>query len=119
MNPKFPKEEANRALEERIEELVEEISGLIQSSQAGHQEELKEYAISLLRGEEGIGRAKAHPVEVAEAGPAFNPFGLAIPLFLIGGLLLFLFPPVGVLLLLTGMAMGGWGVLWTFFSRSK
>lgn len=119
MVPEDEKEEETQTPEEKIEGLTKEISQLISTTEAKGREELREYAISLLQGETETGSvAEAAPAAVGSTNP-FNPLGISLPLFLVGGLLLFLFPPVGVILLAAAVLMGTWGVLWSLFSRRK
>lgn len=119
MAPEREKEEETQALEEKIEGLIREISQLINTAEAKGREELREYAISLLQGEtEASSVVEVVPAAVEGANP-FNPLGISLPLFLVGGLLLFLFPPVGVILLAAAVLMGMWGVLWSLFSRRR
>ncbi len=117
--PEREKEEETQTLEEKIEGLSRAISQLINTSETKGREELREYAISLLQGETETGSVvEAVPVAVGSTNP-FNPLAISLPLFLTGGLLLFLFPPVGVILLFAAILMGTWGVLWSLFSRRK
>lgn len=119
MAPERKKEEETQVLEERIEGLTREISQLIGTAEAKGREELREYAISLLQGETETGPVvEAVPAAVGSTNP-FNPLGVSLPLFLIGGILLFLFPPVGVILLAAAVLMGMWAVLWSLLSHRK
>jgi hypothetical protein len=56
-------------------------------------------------------------VEGQPSGSAFNPFGIAIPLTLMGGVMLILFPPVGLMLFATATVMVFWGLASVLFSR--
>ncbi len=119
MEPEHEKEEETQTPEERIESLTKEISQLIGTTETQEREELREYAISLLQGETETGPVvEAAPAAVESTNP-FNPLAISLPLFMVGGLLIFLFPPVGVILLSAAVLMGMWGVLWSVFSRRK
>ena len=119
MAPEHEKEEETQALEGKIEGLTREISQLISTAEAKGREELREYAISLLQGEtETSPVVEAVPAAVGSTNP-FNPLGISLPLFLVGGILFFLFPPVGVILLAAAVLMGMWAVLWSLLSRRK
>ena len=122
MSSKFPEEEEGRGgkgCEEKIEGLTREISRLIGAADEEGRAELRDYAIGLLREETETTRfAEGTPLAVSD-GAAFNPLGLAIPLFLVGGVLLPVFPPVGGMLLATALVMAGWGTVWMVLSRSR
>jgi hypothetical protein len=119
VSSKLPQDDKGRGAEEEIEGLTREISELIRSADTRGRAELRDYAISLLQGE-------TETTELAERKPGggggsggvgFNPLALAIPFFLMGGFLLPVFPPVGVLLVLAALATAGWGVMWTLLFR--
>jgi hypothetical protein len=104
------KEEHSQELEEKIESLTKELSGLINAAGTRGREELRDYAVSLLQGETETTVVEEPPPVAAETPSApFNPLALSIPFFLIGAFLLLLFPPVGIFLLLFAvvMALGG------------
>lgn len=71
-------------------------------------------AVRLLRDEVILDE---HEVETRAPGSSFNPFGIAIPLSLVGGVMLILFPPVGLMLFGTAMAMMFWGLAAILFTR--
>ncbi len=109
------KEEHGRELEERIEDLTRELSGLINAAGAQGREELRDYAVSLLQGETEASVAEAASSREVSPSSPFNPLALSIPFFLIGAFLLLLFPPVGLFLLFFAVIMAVWGglsVLW-------
>lgn len=107
------KEEQSRELEEKIEGLTKELSGLINAAGTQGREELRDYAVSLLQGgTEAIVAEELPPVEESPPSAApFSPLALSIPFFLMGGFLLLLFPPVGISLLLFALVMAVWGGL--------
>lgn len=107
------KEEQSRELEEKIEGLTKELSGLINAAGTQGREELRDYAVSLLQGEtEAIVAEGSPPLEESSPSAApFSPLALSIPFFLMGGFLLLLFPPVGISLLLFALVMAVWGGL--------
>ena len=98
------------ALEERVEDLAVEIAALINGSAPEVRKDLRDLAVGLLR-------ERIEEVEVPRALPngasaaPFNPLGLGIPLLLVGVVLVFLFPPVGLLILLFAAAMLVWGLI--------
>lgn len=71
-------------------------------------------AVRLLRDEVLI---REHEVEAPSSSSAFNPFGIAIPLSLMGFLMLILFPPVGLMLFGTAAVMMFWGLAAILFAR--
>lgn len=114
------KEEHSQELEEKIEDLTKELSGLINAAGTKGRDELRDYAISLLQGETEETTLNISPQQVADTSPpSFNPLALSIPFFLIGFMLLLLFPPVGVFLLLIALMMGIWGALSALIGRHQ
>ena len=107
------KEEQSRELEEKIEGLTKELSGLINTAGTRGREELRDYAVSLLQGDTETLVAEEPPLvaESSSSAAPFNPLALSIPFFLMGGFLLLLFPPVGISLLLFALVMAVWGGL--------
>jgi hypothetical protein len=103
-----------RTLEEHVEGLTEEIARLINTAPAEVRKDLRDFAIGLLReGVEDAPRlAPARP-----AGTAFNPLGIAIPLLLVGAMVIFLFPPVGLVVFALAGVMLAWGVVASLLSR--
>ncbi|GIW39747.1 MAG: hypothetical protein KatS3mg076_0324 [Candidatus Binatia bacterium] len=93
------------------------IARLLNSLPRDAREELRDYAGHLLREEteeadrgEGVGRTR-------ERVRSFNAFGIAIPVVLVGAVLMALFPPIGVLLLVVGAGLFGWGILAALWGR--
>ncbi len=113
-------EERSQELEEKIESLTRELSGLINAAGTKGREELRDYAVSLLQGEtETTASAEEPPQERETASSSFNPLALSIPFFLIGVFLLLLFPPVGIFLLLFSVGMALWGGLSALLLRRQ
>ena len=115
------KEEPSQDLEDRIESLSKELSGLINEAGAHGREELRDYAVSLIQGEtETTLIEEPHQEDASgEQEPGFNPLALSIPFVLIGFILLLLFPPVGLFMLFFAavMAVGGWVYTMVFKRR--
>ena len=107
--------ENDRTLEARVEVLAREIAETINAGQAEGRENLRDVAINLLREEVHIVEPPRPPVP-ADAG-SFNPFGIGIPLVLMGGVMVFLFPPVGLLMFAAAAVMIAWGVGTTLWAR--
>ncbi len=104
-------EEPSQELEEKIETLTRELSGLINAAGTKGREELRDYAVSLLQGETETTVGEEPPPARETASSPFNPLALSIPFFLIGAFLLLLFPPVGIFLLAFAVLMALWGGL--------
>jgi hypothetical protein len=114
------KEEHDRELEEKIESLTKELSGLINAAGTKGREELRDYAVSLLQGEtETTAVEEPDRKEVSPPSAPLNLVALSIPFFLIGAFLLLLFPPVGIFLLLFALMMGIWGGLSALLFRRR
>lgn len=101
-------------VEPRIDELARALADAINREEASGRTDMRDRAIEVLRdtvetapaGSAGEGGEE----EDAEAGRALNPFALGIPLLLVGPFLAFLFPPVGIILVLLGLVACAAGV---------
>lgn len=104
----------------RVEGLTRELIQVIDTGTKTQREDLRELAIDLLRNDVVPVRAEGTeadpPTEVVRAG--FNPFGIAILLLMMGGVLVILFPLVGLLMFLGAAVMIVWGFLASVFARS-
>lgn len=103
--------------EARVEALAREIADTINAGQVEGREQLRDVALSLLRDEVQLSEPLPASASPGVAGP-FNPFGIGIPLLLMGGVLVFLFPPVGLLMFAAAALMIAWGVGTTLLRRS-
>ena len=104
----------HQAPEQEIEQLAQQIGRLIQSAEPQKQEDLKELAYTLIREEmfqRGEGEEKA---EGAPPGP-FNPLGTGVLILVLGAGLSFIFGPVGLVLMLSGLIFIVWGALISWF----
>jgi hypothetical protein len=106
----------NRALERRVEALARELAEEINVGGAEARTLLREIAVSTLRDEV---REEPQQREEIQASGKFNSFGIGIPLLLMGAVLIFLFPPVGLLLFATAILALVWGVVATLFARPR
>ena len=100
---------ADETLEERIEGITGTLAVLINGAAPELRRDLRDLAIGILR-EDVPEVQQPMPAPTQASGTSFNPLGMAIPLFLVGGMLLFLFPPVGLVILLFAVVMMVWGV---------
>jgi len=82
-----------------------------------HRQDLREYAIDLLReGTEVVDAPASQPA--AERGTkAQNPLGLGLLLMLVGLPLCLLFAPMGIGLVAVASVMCFWGIVMTVFRR--
>jgi len=100
--------------EVQIEGLTRDLAQIISTAPAGQRERLRDMAVHLLRDEVEVSRPTA---DAPEPRSASNPFGMGIPLFLVGGVMLIMFPPVGLLLCAAAALMMTWGVAATLLMR--
>ena len=105
------------ALETRVEALAREIATAVNAGQIEQREFLRELAVNLLREEVQISAPSGAAVPAEPLG-SFNPFGIGIPLLLMGAVLVFLFPPVGLLMFAAAAVMIAWGVGTTLLAHS-
>ena len=120
MAPESEKEEPSQALEDRIESLSKELSGLINDAGRQGREELRDYAVSLIQGETETTLIEEPPQEeLSDHNTGLNPVALSIPFVLIGLILLVLFPPVGLFMLLFAVVMAVGGGLYSMLLNRK
>lgn len=95
--------------------LARELAGVINGGELEEREQLREIAVRLLREEVEVGEIPSRVVPERER--PFNAFGIGIPLFLAGGILIILFPPVGLVMFVGGLASMIWGTVATLVTR--
>lgn len=101
-----------------VEALARELADTINAGHMEGRERLREVALGLLREEVRLSEASpVAPISPATSG-TFNPFGIGIPLILMGSVLIFLFPPVGLLMFAAAAVMIVWGVGTTLLRQS-
>jgi len=108
---------SGRAQELRVEALAREIVQAINAGEAEDREALREVALGLLRDEVEVHEPAVATLPAATATATFNPFGIGIPLVLMGSVLVFLFPPVGLVMFTAAAVMIVWGVGTTLLAR--
>ena len=120
VNDEQESEQGARARQQRIEALARQIAETINAAPVEGREELREEVGELLRTEvrEVDQPPSTQPAGGPQPGGGFNPFGIGIPLILMGAVLVFLFPPVGLLLFAAATVMLVWGVGSTLLARS-
>ena len=102
-----------RILEDRVEDLARELAEAINGAEVPGRPsirgELKDFAISVLE-DAVVSPATVVVATVETAGARFNPLAMGIPLLFAGGVLVFLFPPVGMMLFAASAVMIVWGL---------
>ena len=78
--------------EVQVEALARELADTINAEQVDGRERLREVALSLLRDEVRLSEPLPAAADAPVATGAFNPFGIGIPLVLMGSVLVFLSP---------------------------
>jgi hypothetical protein len=105
-----PPNSGHQTPEQEIERLAQEIGRLIQSVEPQRREDLKELAFTLIR-EEVFQRGEEEKPGQRLAPAPFNPLGSGVLIFILGGGLFFVFPPVGVVLMFGGFLFILWGAV--------
>lgn len=111
--------ESDEAWRRRIESLTRELVETINAGPVEWRETWREAAVTVVR--EGVQVTELPPPaagDVGTRGSSFNPFGIGIPLILMGSVLVFLFPLVGLFMFAAAALMIAWGVGATLLTRS-
>jgi len=101
-----------------VEALARQLADTINAGPVERRERLRDVALGLLRDEVQLTDPQPQPLPAPAATGTFNPFGIGIPLVLMGSVLVFLFPPVGLLMFATAAVMIAWGVGTTLLRQS-
>ena len=107
-----------RAQEERVVALAREIAETINGGTVEGRDVLREMAVNLVRDGVQINQPVDPASPPVSGTGTFNPLGIGIPLVLMGGVLVFLFPLVGLLMFAAATVMIVWGVAATWLARS-
>lgn len=114
-------EDRARTLEDRVEDLTRAIANTINEAEVPERPdiraELRDFAINLLK--ESVVPPEPVLVSAGDGGATFNPLAMSIPLFFAGGVLFFLFPPVGMMLFAASVAMIVWGLATSMMTRRR
>jgi hypothetical protein len=106
-----------RELDAKVEALTQQIADVVNSAGVESRQDLREYAIGLLKEEtERDDAPDAKSISQTHAGQ-FSPLAFAILLGLVSLPLLLLFTPLGVGLFGVAVVMGIWGLLDAVFRR--
>jgi VIT1/CCC1 family predicted Fe2+/Mn2+ transporter len=105
-------------LDRQVEDLSRRIAEVVNSAGPEARDDLREYAIGLLKEETERTDVDA-ATTAARSTPPFNPLAIALLLVLaaLPLLLSIVFAPVGIAVLALAAVMGAWGVLATVFRR--
>jgi hypothetical protein len=107
-----------RASEERVIALARELAETINAGAVDGRDVLREMAVSVVRDGVRIDEPTPSPGATVSSTGTFNPFGVGILLILMGGVLVFLFPLVGLLMFAAAAVMIAWGVGATLLARN-
>jgi len=111
-------EERQRELDAEVEDLTRRLAEVVSRAGPGHRQDLREYAIGLLKEETEF--AEAPPAESpGQRAAPFNPLALGLLLGLISLPLLLVFPPFGLVMILLAGVMVAWGFVETMVRRRR
>lgn len=105
------------SLDLRVERLARELAQVINAGVGEQREQLREMAVHVLRDEVELVESSVSVDTPPPPSQAYNPFAIAIPLGLMGGVMMILFPPVGLLLFAAAAMMMLWGLVSVAVSR--
>lgn len=112
MNPDATKEKEREKLQQRVETLAGEIAGLINTSDGTERNNLRDLALSIVREEVRSGEETSQePGAAAPTAAPFSPILMGVLVFLMGCVMVVLFPPVGLLLFGVAFLLAGWGLV--------
>jgi hypothetical protein len=111
-----PAAERQREQDAQIEDLTRRIAEVVNGAGAGDRQDLREYALGLLKEETEVTDAPSAHAATTNASPT-NPIGMALLLGVVALPLVLLFAPVGLTLLAVALVMGLWGVISTLVRR--
>jgi hypothetical protein len=106
-----------RELDAKVEELTRQIAELVNSAGVESRQNLREYAVDLLREETERDDAAPTTSSATNATTKFSPLAFAILIGLVSLPLLLLFTPLGLGLFAVAVVMGIWGLIDTFVVR--
>jgi len=109
-------EERQRELDAEVEDLTRRLAEVVSRAGPEHRQDLREYAIGLLREETEFAEAPPAEAPGARAAP-FNPLALGLLLGLVSLPLLLLFAPFGLVMLTLAGVMVVWGLVDTLVRR--
>ena len=105
-------------LDQQVEDLARRLAEVVNSAGLESRQDLREYAIGLLKEETERDDAPAAASSTEKHAPQFSPLAFAILIGLVSLPLLLLFAPLGIGLFGMAVVMGIWGLIDTFFRRA-
>ena len=111
-----PAADRQRELDAKVEELTRQIAEVVNNAGQESRQDLREYAIGLLKEETERDDAPAGAIPQTHA-PEFSPLAFAILLGLVSLPTVLLFAPLGLGLFGLAVVMGIWGLLDALFRR--
>ena len=108
-------ERRQRELDAQIEDLTRRLVEVVNKAGPEHRQDLREYAIDLLRDGTEAGDAPAPPARGRRQSN--NPLGLGILLLMVGLPMTLLFAPMGIGLVGIALVMCFWGVVMIVIRR--
>jgi hypothetical protein len=111
-----PAADRQRELDAEIEELARRMADVVNSAGVERRQDLREYAIGLLREETERDDALS-PTSSERHAATFSPLAFALLLGLVSLPLLLLFTPLGIGLFAMAAVMGLWGLVGTLVRR--
>lgn len=115
-NPRTGGPVAQPELDAEVESLARRIAEVVNTAGAENRQDLREYAIELLKEETERDDAAAAPPS-RQPEQAFSPLAFAILVGLVSLPLLVLFTPLGMGLFVVAVLLGIWGLIDTVFRR--
>ncbi len=106
-----------RELDRRVEDLARQLADVVNTAGLESRQDLREYAIGLLKEETERDDAPAATSASETHAPQFSPLAFAILIGLVSLPLVLLFAPLGLGLFGMAVVMGIWGLIDTFFHR--
>ena len=107
-----------RELDQRVEDLARQLADVVNTAGLESRQDLREYAIGLLKEETERDDAPAATSATETHAPQFSPLAFAILIGLVSLPLVLLFPPLGLGLFGMAVLMGIWGLIDTFVHRA-
>lgn len=97
-------------LEQEIERLVSELGQVVRSADPEKQDQLKEFASTLVD-QEFVSMGQSARAAARETRRPMNPLAAGLGLLVLGAGLFFFVPPVGVVLGIVGLIGIAWGIV--------
>jgi hypothetical protein len=105
-----------RDLEQEIERLVRELGQVVRSADPEKQDQLKEFASTLVD-QEFVPMGQSARAAAREARRPMSPLAAGLGLLVLGAGLFFFVPPVGVVLGIVGFIGIAWGIVADFTKK--